>query len=579
MKLLDSRRYTGPNLVWDLPSAVMDIDCDVAQCDAIVQAWQTHLRAFLEALGFEHAMSAVHRFDNGGMSVALAAPIDQLYGAIDINEAAWRVAKADLIAQGFDVEPDPEDVGAELSMHASFEETVAALRERLAGERDPKLIALTTAAKEKGATLLWDDDEVSVGLGRHATVWPADQLPAPNRVDWAKHDDVPVGMVTGTNGKTTSVRMATSIVRAAQLNVGLSSTDWVGVNDRVIDRGDYSGPGGARAALRADEVDMAILETARGGLLRRGLGVDHADAVLITNIAEDHLGDFGSRDINELLDVKWIVTRALHENSVAILNADDPLLVTKSSALKAPVLWFSLDADNPTLAQHVSQGGPAFTLIDNHLQRCENGTWHPLCAINDIPLTVNGAARHNVANALGAAALTHCLGVRDEHIVAGLTRMTSADNPGRGNLLDVNGIEVLVDFAHNPQGMAAIFDLASRRPAKRRALAFGQAGDRTDESIREQARVAWACDFELILISELADYHRGRDYREVFGLLHDEFVKQGARSEQIQHFEQEIDALHAALAWAKPGDLIVMLALASAGAIMADLEQRGARPL
>ncbi len=559
MKQLDSRRYTGPNLLWDRASAVMDIDCNPGDTQRIVEAWQAHIKRLLAALCLSDLPTACHRFARGGVSLALAAPVDMLYAAIDINDAAWHATHAQLTG----------------GTPVADEIVLPPLREALADERNDALTILLDAAAVHKVTALWDDDEVSFGLGRHSKVWPADALPAPTQVDWSAHHDVPIALVTGTNGKTTSVRMAASMVRAAGLNVGLSSTDWVGVNDRVIDTGDYSGPGGARLALRQSDVDVAILETARGGLLRRGLGVARVDAALITNIAEDHLGDFGSRDMQELLDCKWIVTRALDNDSVVVLNADDALLVSKSQTLSTPIVWFALVPDNPVLVRHIEQGGAAWTIREGALARCANGQWHALCKVDDIPLTMNGAARHNIANALGAAALSSALGVDDTFISHGLTSMTAADNPGRGNLFVVDDVEVLVDFAHNPQGMAAIFNLATRRDARRRLLAFGQAGDRTDDSIREQAQVAWQCGFDRILISELAAYRRGREPQEVFHVLRKEFLAQGARDDQIAHHELELDALREALDWAKPGDLIVMLALGDATAVMQELSKRG----
>jgi UDP-N-acetylmuramyl tripeptide synthase len=537
----------------------MEIDCDASEVDALVEAWARHARTLLDAVGWRNEQTAWHRLDSGGVLLALSAPIDTLYAAVDVNDAAWRRAEAELRG----VPPPSEDV------------LLPPLRDAIRDERNPRLIALADAAAKHHVTLLWDDDEVSLGLGRYAQTWPSNALPDPGDVDWAQRGDIPVGLVTGTNGKTTSVRMAACIVRAAGLNAGFSSTDWVGVNQRIIDRGDYSGPGGARAVLRDRAVDAAVLETARGGLLRRGLGVAHADAALITTIAEDHLGDFGSHNLQQLLDVKWIVTRALGDTGSAVLNAEDPLLVAKAVELVAPILWFALDPNNPTLSAHVQAGGQATTVIDGALSRFDGNRWRALCAINDIPLTMNGAARHNVANALAAAGLTHAMGIDDDAIVRGLTGMTAVDNPGRGNIYDVDGVEVLVDFAHNPQGMAAIFDLASRHPAKRRLLAFAQAGDRTDKAIREQAQVAWRTGFDRILVSELAHYHRGRDHGEIFALLRDEFRSLGATEGQVVHFEEELDALHHALDWARPGDLVIMLALGDARNIMAELDKRG----
>ncbi|MDX1509058.1 MAG: Mur ligase family protein, partial [Woeseiaceae bacterium] len=376
--------------------------------------------------------------------------------------------------------------------------------------------------------------------------------------------------------KTTTVRLATHIVRGSGRNVGLSSTDWIAVNDRIIDHGDWSGPGGARAVLRQNDVDLAILESARGGLLRRGLGVDRANAALITNIAEDHLGDFGSRNLDELLDVKWIVSRAVRDTGRLILNADDNLLVGKSAGYPGKIVWFSLDAGNDIIAGHVADGGVAFVLDDGELVKIDAGLRTRLCRADEIPIAMGGAARHNVANALAAAALTWCLEVSIDDIRTGLTTMSQDSNPGRCNIYDVKGCKVLVDFAHNPHAMAALFDMAEALPAKRRVLCFGQAGDRPDSLIERLARDAWAIGLDRVIVSELAKYHRGRERGEVYGIIRDELLRLGAEESQVAHFEHEVESLAAALDWAEAGDLVIMLALGGAGPIRDYLRERGA---
>ena len=347
----------------------------------------------------------------------------------------------------------------------------------------------------------------------------------------------------------------------------MSSTDWIGVNDRIIDRGDWSGPGGARKILRQNDVDVAILECARGGLLRRGLGVQHADAALITNIAEDHLGDFGSQTIDELLDIKWIVSRAVRDRGRLILNADDRRLVDKARDYPGQLVWTTLDERNDTFRQHLSAGGLGFVAVDGELQKVDGSNTELICRAADIPITLNGAARHNVANALAAAALTWCLGATLAQIADGLRSMSQDRNPGRCNVYDIGGKKVLVDFAHNPHAMQALFDMAEAIPAKRRVLCFGQAGDRPDRLIRDMTRDAWAIGLDRVIVSELADYHRGREYGEVYGVIRDELGSLGAKPDQIDHFDTEPETFESALAWANPGDLVIMLALGNATAI------------
>jgi len=559
MEFLDARRLTGPSLIFDEPGSILDVRCTPEEADRLIPVWADHVARMLEVLDWPSARFASLKL-RGGVSLAFSASIDALYAASEINEWAWAASACELGVST--EEPD-------------FDEAVKAIRASAAEEANEELMWLIDEAANHGKTLLWDDDFVSIGLGRGSETWPVKEIP--DAPDWDKFHDVPIGIVTGTNGKTTSVRFAFHILRVAGRNVGLSSTDWIAVNEKVLDRGDWSGPGGARTVLRQQDVDVAILETARGGLLRRGLGVTQADAALITNISEDHLGDFGSEDLNELLAVKWIVSRAVEKSGRLILNAEDDRLRAKSSDYPGDLVWFSLDPDNETILSHTGNGGLAFVLEGDELVKIEGAAREPICRSDEIPITLGGAARHNVANALSAAALTWCLGASLAEIRSGLMTMVQDENPGRCNLYDVDGYKVLIDFAHNPAAMAALFDMARAIPAKRRALCFGQAGDRTDDLIRELARDAWAIGLDNVIVSELATYHRGREHGDVFEIIRDELIKCGAADAQIQHFEEEMESFQAALGWAQPGDLVILLALGGAGSIQEHLKAMGAK--
>jgi len=544
--------------MFDGPGTILDVDCTPEEARALLPVWSNNVARMLEALDWPAARLASCEM-TGGVSLAFSAPIDALYAASEINEWAWAASAFELGV--CEEEPD-------------FDETLKTIRASAAEEANTELMWLIDEATEHGKTLLWDDDFVSVGLGRGSDTWPVREIP--DAFDWDRFHDVPIGVVTGTNGKTTTVRLAMHILRTAGRNVGLSSTDWIAVNETVLDRGDWSGPGGARTVLREKEVDVAILETARGGLLRRGLGVERADASLITNISEDHLGDFGSQDLDELLAVKWIVSRAVESEGRLILNADDALLRARASNYPGELIWFSLDAGNEAISRHTTAGGVAFVLDGDTLLRIEGDVREPICKSPEIPIALGGAARHNVANALSAAALTWCLGVSLDDIGTGLKTMIQDENPGRCNLYDLNGFKILVDFAHNPAAMAALFDMARAIPAQRRALCFGQAGDRTDGLIRELARDAWAIGLDRVVVSELAAYHRGREHGEVFGLIRDELVEAGAELSQIVHNETEMESFLSAIDWAEPGDLVIMLALGGAMPVQEKLRELGA---
>ena len=284
-------------------------------------------------------------------------------------------------------------------------------------------------------------------------------LPTPEEVDWAAVRDVPVILVTGTNGKSTTVRLLAAMARAAGKVAGLSSSDWVRVGDEILDRGDYSGPGGARLALRDPRVEIAVLEIARGGILRRGLPVTRAAAAIVTNVAADHLGEYGIHDVDGIADAKLVVAKALHGGGRLILNADDPRLAERGPATGAPLAWFTM------APAHGIRDGAA--LADGMLVLRQGGASLPILPAEDVRIGMAGAARHNLANALAAIAGAAALGLPVAAMAEALRTFGAdeADNPGRGLLREIGGVKVLVDFAHNPHGVAAIAALVATIPA------------------------------------------------------------------------------------------------------------------
>ncbi len=544
MQFLDARRLTGPSLLFDTHGSVLDVTCSRDEAERLIPAWEKHVARMLTELGWNDVDFATVQLV-GGVSLAFTAPLDALYAASAINEWAWAACDHELNGAAA-----PE-----------FSAALAEIRDAIAEEANPALVELEAQAGANGVTMLWDDDAVSLGLGRFSETWPVRELPKPKSLDWAGFRDVPTALVTGTNGKTTTVRLAAHILRAAGRTAGMSSTDYIAIGNEVVDRDDWSGPGGARHVLRHREVDAAILETARGGLLRRGLGVYTADAAVITNIARDHLGDFGSRSLEELMNIKWIVSRAVRDNGTLILNADDVRLVARARDYPGTLAWFSLDPANPVVMSHTTGGGTAYVLQDEVLVRIEGDARERICPAADIPITLQGAARHNISNALAAAALAAAMGVSMADVRRGLTTMTQQENPGRGNVFEVDGFRVIIDFAHNPQAIEALLDMAAAMHGKRKVLCFAQAGDRPDDLIRELARNAWQKGLDRVIVSELAHYYRGRGPGEVYRLIRDELLRCGAREDQIEHNDEEIESFDSALAWAQPGDLVIMLAL------------------
>ncbi len=549
MKLTDSRRLTGANLYWDRPSAIIDVMIDGPPGPAI-NVWRCAAEEWLGKVGYADEKTCYRVFE-GGASLLISAPIDVLYSMCELNELAWACALA-------------KCVGTE---NPDADEELPRLTRLFDEERNPALLALQEKAHEKGVPFLWDDDEVSVGFGRTTQVWAPDDLPSPQQVVWSEIESIPVAMVTGTNGKSTTVRMTAAIMTAAGLRAGLTSTDFIRVADRVIDIGDYSGTGGARMLMRQTDVEMAVLEVARGGLLRRGLGLERADVAVVTNVAADHLGDYGINTVAELIPAKFIVSRALSGDSPLVLNADDEGVVAYAGTLENRVHWFSLDPENPSMLNSLADGGTACYLDSGWLVAAQDATRRKVVQVADIPAAMNGIVRYNIGNALAAMSIAVSLGISDDAIRNGLAlfRGDEHDNPGRGNWFEhaVEGgvIQILVDFAHNEHGMKALADAILQVNAQRVILLMGQAGDRLDQDIADLVVAACSVNPDRLLVADLPGYERGRQPFDVPKLISATAIECGIAQDAIEIFSGPGEATAHALQNARPGDLLVLLAL------------------
>lgn len=531
MELIDVRRLTGPNFLLNRPGAAAEIVCDNrAETFEHLERLRTDTETLLGALGWQERIET--RVYDGGATIALTAPIDALYAATSVIEAAWDMSRT------------RHDIDAH----------TARIRAEIAEEADPNLLRVQDMCAARGLRFLWDDDEVSIGLGRGRKLWAREDLPDAQTINWDEIANIPAALVTGTNGKSTTVRLAAAIGAAAQKIVASSSSDYVRVGETILDSGDYSGPGGARMALRDDRADMAILETARGGLMRRGLPITGIDAGLITNVAPDHLGEYGITDVESLADAKFMIASAIGPGGILVLNHDDPRLVARSQSFKGRIMWYGLG-----ISEHDFSDAAFVKDGDMYLRRADRS--QKLMAVKDVPLTMGGAASYNVSNALGAAALTSALGIEKAAIVKGLAGFTSTpeNNPGRGNLMTVGGVNMLIDFAHNPDGVAALSQAVTAMPASRRAFLLGQAGDRSDQDIIDITRAVHSADPDLIVVKELDAVLRGRERGAVTKIINRELAALGMAEDQILQAENEMDAVKKALAWARPKDLLVLL--------------------
>ena len=548
-ELKDSRRLTGANLYWDHPSAIIDVIVD-GSAESVILAWEQAVQRLLAAVGRAEEKTCFRIFD-GGANLLISAPIDVLYSMCELNEIAWNYAL--------------NDGGMDDALDLS--EVIQHLRSEFESEAKPALLALQSAAQQHGVPFLWDDDEVSIGYGETTRVWLPDALPNAAEVDWQSFSSVPLALVTGTNGKSTTVRMTASIMNAAGYKAGLTSTDFIRVGDRTIDTGDYSGTGGARMLMRQPDLEMAVLEVARGGLLRRGLGVERAQVAVVTNVAADHLGDYGINTVAELIPAKFIVRKALQADDPLILNADDEGVVAFADSLANKLVWFSLDPANAVVQAHLCAGGTACYLKDGWLFAATGGDdgliERKVVAVEDIPPARGGIVRYNIANALAATSIAISLGIPDEAIRHGLSEFKGDehDNPGRGNWFEHQGINILVDFAHNEHGMSALAETVRQLEADRIVLLMGQAGDRLDKDIGDLTRAACSMQPDRMLVSELPGYERGRKPMVVPGLIREAAIEAGVPAQSIEILPCPKEATQLALKQARPGDLLVLLAL------------------
>ncbi|NRB17838.1 MAG: Mur ligase [Rhodobacteraceae bacterium] len=441
---------------------------------------------------------------------------------------------------------------------------IADIKGVMVKEANPALITLIAAAQEHGVDILCDDDEISIGHGQGSKVWPVDALPAPDEVDWGSHHDVPIAFITGTNGKTTTTRLCTAIARAAGKVAGLTSTDFVSVGNEILDRGDYSGPGGARMLLRDPRLEIACLEVARGGILRRGLPTRRARVAVVTNVANDHLGQYGVNTVPELAQAKFAVHRTLASDGVLVLNSDDAFVVAEADHTDATIWWVSLNPENPQVENARANSIPCAYLSDQTLVFFDGQKEQPVISIFDVPITMNGAAKYNISNALAALCVGKAMDLPDDAICTGLStfRPNAKDNPGRCNEFAHNGARVFIDFAHNPHSIAAVCETMSGLPAKRRFILLSHAGDRSDQEIHDVTMTALQFEPDFVVSTEIEGYLRGRSLGEIPILIEKAVIGAGLSSDQLLFSDSPKHAARMILDQLQAGDLALLLVLA-----------------
>ncbi|HXI81955.1 MAG TPA: Mur ligase family protein [Verrucomicrobiae bacterium] len=418
---------------------------------------------------------------------------------------------------------------------------------------------------------------------------------------WIRDADrrIPIVSITGTNGKSTVTRLITHILKVAGKRVGTTTSDGVLVDERLVDPGDWTGPGGAWQILARSDVDVGVLETARGGLVLRGMGYESNDASVVTNVTSDHLDLQGIHTLPELAEVKSTVARATRPDGWAVLNADDPLVAAIARRTRARIATFSIGADGAAAVRRtVAGGGRGYVLRDGWLVEIDGSAKdgpveHRIVEVGRVPITLGGLARHNVANALAAAGAARGLGVTLAQLRDGLAdfQPSSERSPGRLNLFRLGGRIVIVDFAHNEAGVTAVLDVAegiaggaAGRAAPVTAI-IGTAGDRPDDTLRGIGKIA-AKRAQRVAIKETTKYLRGRSRESVVGEILAGIASAGRATADVPVYESETAALRAELARngegaARPdaARVIVLMCHEEREEVFALLAELGARPI
>ncbi len=546
----DSRRLTGPSRHFAECGAVLETCVEAPLSDEVIGRWRAEVDRACARLSWAAAVKDARPTPRGA-SLAMSAPIDQLFTATEVNEWAWQRAA------------DRHD-GFHAPGHAAVCDTESGLwtlQRYAGGECNPRLVALDAAAHARALSIYADEDVLSIGDGVGSRLWPMTALPDPIDVPWSILANIPKVLVTGSNGKTTSVRLLAAMCRAHGWRSGHTCTDGLFVDGVVVEAGDFSGPAGARKILRRADVQAAVLEAARGGLLRRGLAVTRADAALVTNISVEHFGEYGIHDLAALADVKLTLARAIDARGVLVLNADDGLLLDKSRQLECPLAWFALDDEHPELIAHRARGGSTCALRAQRMRLSAGGVVHDLGDIHAMPLAFAGQARYNIANLAGAALTAFALGIAPTTIAQVLFDFgrQRGDNPGRLQIWQFGGVRVLIDYAHNPEGLEGFLGIAEYgRADGRLGLLLGQAGNRDDDDVRALASVAARHRPDRIVLKDIDGFLRGRRAGEVADILRAQLLHDGIGENVIDTMLDEAAAARELIAWARINDVVAL---------------------
>jgi cyanophycin synthetase len=544
--LVELRVLEGPNLYF--PRAAIKLTLDIAGLAAVPE---DTARRFAQRIGLRNARPGAP--DSGFRQRFALRAVGRLVRAIAAESGATRLAVR--------VRPtsDPHQI-------------VVAFPWR---HRNRAQVMGTAIAEVLDAVPGGEIDEVVDGAA--ARVAAADPGKPPHTIT----PRVPVVAVTGTNGKTTTSRMIAHIARTAGRLVGWSNTDGIYVDGVMVEAGDYSGPSGAGRVLAHPEVELAVTETARGGILLKGIGLTRNDVSVVTNVSADHLGLQGIDTLDQLAEVKGVVPHITRKDGWAVLNGDDPRVFAMRATIKAHPWVFSRDPGSPAIREVLSDGGRATTVIDGWISvLLPNRDPDPLVELVDVPMTLAGLSRFNVENTLAAASAALAVGISQDVVVEGLRsfRPDAEHNPGRMNFFSLPGsVSVVIDLAHNEAGLEALLEIMNgvRRPGARLLLGLGAVGDRTDDLIEMLGEIG-ARDSDVVAIGHKLRYLRGRTTDELETLMRAGAERVGVTD--VPAYDTEVECLAALVDRASAGDVVGLMCHAEREEVYGWIAEHGGTP-
>lgn len=540
-----SSRLLGQSRFFDRAGAMIDVDWS-GDNEKIASTFAEELKKLLEKLPVKDYEIKTKVYRNG-FNIALRYPYDLLMVACEMLDWVW----AD-ITDLFDLERE-----------VNLKRSVRRFKKIIAENQKLILRKIYNKALEKKVNFFVNKDTVVLGSGVYQFKAKLNKVLKLSDIPWKKIKNIPSVLITGTNGKTTTTRLTEFICRKSGLVSGYCSTDWVMINGKLVSEGDLSGPSGHQFVLSSSKVEVAILEVARGGMVKRGLLPNYATAATMTNIAHDHIGQNGIENLTDLTVAKGLVYNGLSDDGLAIINLDDENIVALPN--KHRKAYLSTKLDESTISKYLTTDNFVVFIADKEIILKTQTERFTLNRIDEIPVTVHGLATYNYENVLHAVALSHSLGVLPKHIIKGLAKFGGDDksNFGRWNYYhSTKHGHLVVDIAHNPAGLESVLTLADGfRKLKglkgKLGLMYGNTADRR-ETMTEIADIIIRHNVDYVIIKEFQQSLRGSELGEMPEAFKKVLLEKGYPAKKIKVIPNEVEAVTHILAKAKPEDLNIL---------------------